>query len=83
MHLVIATRTDPTLPLSRLRARGQLTELFKRTRTVPHCDQEILHYVQNDSLTRQPATCQENRSQYSTDKCDGRKDTRFRQEPIP
>ena len=27
MHLVIATRTDPTLPLSRLRARGQLTEL--------------------------------------------------------
>jgi LuxR family maltose regulon positive regulatory protein len=27
MHLVIATRTDPTLRLSRLRARGQLTEL--------------------------------------------------------
>ena len=27
MHLVIASRTDPTLPLSRLRARGQLTEL--------------------------------------------------------
>ena len=27
MHLVIATRSDPTLPLSRLRARGQLTEL--------------------------------------------------------
>ena len=27
MHLVIATRTDPTLALSRLRARGQLTEL--------------------------------------------------------
>lgn len=27
MHLVIATRIDPTLPLSRLRARGQLTEL--------------------------------------------------------
>ncbi|MGZ9226885.1 MAG: LuxR C-terminal-related transcriptional regulator, partial [Anaerolineales bacterium] len=27
MHLVIATREDPSLPLSRLRARGQLTEL--------------------------------------------------------
>lgn len=27
MHLVITTREDPTLPLSRLRARGQLTEL--------------------------------------------------------
>lgn len=27
MHLVITTREDPVLPLSRLRARGQLTEL--------------------------------------------------------
>lgn len=27
MHLMIASRIDPTLPLSRLRARGQLTEL--------------------------------------------------------
>ncbi|MFB0535236.1 MAG: NACHT domain-containing protein, partial [Anaerolineae bacterium] len=27
MHLVIATRDDPKLPLARLRARGQLTEL--------------------------------------------------------
>jgi LuxR family maltose regulon positive regulatory protein len=27
MHLVIATRVDPPLPLARLRARGQLTEL--------------------------------------------------------
>jgi LuxR family maltose regulon positive regulatory protein len=27
MHLLIATRTDPSLPLSRLRARGQMTEL--------------------------------------------------------
>ena len=27
MHLVIATRADPALPLARLRARGQLTEL--------------------------------------------------------
>jgi LuxR family maltose regulon positive regulatory protein len=27
MHLVIATREDPPLPLARLRARGQLTEL--------------------------------------------------------
>ena len=27
MHLVIATREDPALPLARLRVRGQLTEL--------------------------------------------------------
>ena len=27
MHLVIATRADPPLPIARLRARGQLTEL--------------------------------------------------------
>ena len=27
MHLVIATRADPSLPLARLRAQGQLTEL--------------------------------------------------------
>src|SRR6185312_15451092 len=27
MHLVIATREDPPLPLARLRARGQMTEL--------------------------------------------------------
>jgi LuxR family maltose regulon positive regulatory protein len=27
MHLLIATREDPSLPLARLRARGQLTEL--------------------------------------------------------
>jgi LuxR family maltose regulon positive regulatory protein len=27
LHLVVATREDPRLPLSRLRARGQLTEL--------------------------------------------------------
>ncbi len=27
IHLVIATRADPSLPLARLRARGQLTEL--------------------------------------------------------
>ena len=27
MHLIIATREDPQLPLARLRARGQLTEL--------------------------------------------------------
>jgi len=27
MHLILATRADPPLPLSRLRARGQLTEV--------------------------------------------------------
>lgn len=27
MHLVISSRTDPPLPISRLRARGQMNEL--------------------------------------------------------
>jgi LuxR family maltose regulon positive regulatory protein len=27
MHLIIATRVDPPLPIARLRGRGQLTEL--------------------------------------------------------
>ena len=31
MHLVIATREDPHLPLSRLRTRGQMTEYAPRT----------------------------------------------------
>jgi LuxR family maltose regulon positive regulatory protein len=29
MHLVIATRADPPLPIARLRGRGQLTELYQ------------------------------------------------------
>ena len=35
MHLVIATREDPHLPLARLRARGQLTELRAQTCVFP------------------------------------------------
>src|SRR6266566_8760297 len=30
LHLVLATRTDPELPLSRLRVRGQLVEIRDR-----------------------------------------------------
>ena len=30
MHLVLLTRTDPSLPLARLRARSHLTELPRR-----------------------------------------------------
>jgi LuxR family maltose regulon positive regulatory protein len=45
IHLVIATREDPLLPLSRLRARGQLTELrvanlrFTRSETAEFLNQ--------------------------------------------
>ena len=35
MHLVIASREDPDLPLARLRARGQLTELRVATCALP------------------------------------------------
>jgi LuxR family maltose regulon positive regulatory protein len=43
LHLVLATRADPPLPISRLRARGQLTELHSNElRFTPH---EIATYL--------------------------------------
>ncbi len=53
-HLLITSRTDPLLPLSRLRARGQLTELraedlrFSADETA-----DFLHKVMSLELSRQ------------------------------
>jgi LuxR family maltose regulon positive regulatory protein len=45
LHLVIATRADPPLPLARLRARGQLTEL--RTADLRLSDDESENFFQH------------------------------------
>ena len=47
LHLVIATRADPPLPISRLRARGQLTEL--RVADLRFTTDEALAFL-NDSM---------------------------------
>jgi LuxR family maltose regulon positive regulatory protein len=52
LHLVIATREDPTLPLARLRARGQLTELRGADlRFTPSEAAEFLTQVMNLELS--------------------------------
>ncbi|MBN1246907.1 MAG: helix-turn-helix transcriptional regulator [Anaerolineae bacterium] len=43
LHLVILTRADPPLPLSRLRGRGQLTEL--RTSALRFSEEEALTFL--------------------------------------
>ncbi len=71
MHLIIATRSDPPLPLARLRARGQLTELraaelrfraaeagaFLAAFTGSH--RYVLDYLSEEVLVRQPAPVQQ------------------------
>jgi LuxR family maltose regulon positive regulatory protein len=52
MHLVIATREDPRLPLARLRARGQLTELrVSDLRFTPSEAADFLNRVMGLSLS--------------------------------
>ena len=43
LHLVIATRADPVLPLTRLRARGQICEL--RAADLQFSDSEARHFL--------------------------------------
>lgn len=64
MHLVITTREDPQLPLARLRARGQLTELratdlrFNAAETA-----EFLREVMSLSLTQEDLATLEDRTE--------------------
>ncbi|NEQ47337.1 MAG: helix-turn-helix transcriptional regulator [Leptolyngbya sp. SIOISBB] len=64
MHLVIATREDPPLPLARLRARGQLTEVrapdlrFTQVETT-----EFLNQTMNLNLSAEEITALENRTE--------------------
>ena len=52
MHLVVATRQDPDLPLARLRARGQLTELRAADLRFTHSEAaEFLNQAMGLNLT--------------------------------
>jgi LuxR family maltose regulon positive regulatory protein len=64
MHLVIATREDPHLPLARLRARGQLTELRAADlRFTPAEAAEFLNRVMGLDLSAEDITALEARTE--------------------
>ncbi len=64
MHMVIATREDPHLPLSRLRARGQLTELRAADlRFSPAEAAEFLNQVMNLNLSAEDIATLETRTE--------------------
>ncbi|MEO0534384.1 MAG: LuxR C-terminal-related transcriptional regulator [Cyanobacteria bacterium P01_A01_bin.123] len=64
MHLVIATREDPLLPLARLRARGQLSELCAPDlRFTPVETAEFLNQVMDLNLSVEEITVLENRTE--------------------
>ena len=64
MHLVIATREDPHLPLARLRARGQLTELRAADlRFTPSEAAEFLNQVMGLTLSMEDITALETRTE--------------------
>ena len=64
LHLVIATREDPDLPLARLRARGQLTELRAADLrfTIPEAA-DFLNQTMGLSLSAEDVAALENRTE--------------------
>jgi len=64
MHLLIATREDPHLPLSRLRARGQCTELRAADlRFTPAEAAEFLNQVMDLNLSAEDSNALETRTE--------------------
>ncbi len=64
MHLVIATREDPSLPIARYRARGQLTELRAADlRFTPAEAAEFLNQVMGLNLSVENITALETRTE--------------------
>jgi ATP/maltotriose-dependent transcriptional regulator MalT len=64
MHLVIATREDPPLPLARLRARGQLTELRAADLRFTHAEAaDFLNRVMGLNLSAQDIAALERRTE--------------------
>ncbi|MGD8403025.1 MAG: LuxR C-terminal-related transcriptional regulator [Anaerolineales bacterium] len=64
LHLVIATREDPLLPLSRLRARGQLTELRAADLRFTYSEvAEFLNQVMGLNLTEDDIRALETRTE--------------------
>ena len=64
MHLVIATREDPHLPMARLRARGQLTELRAADlRFTPSESAEFLNQMMSLNLSEEDIAALETRTE--------------------
>ncbi len=64
MHLVITTREDPQLPLSRLRARGELSEVrAANLRFTPSEAAEFLNQVMGLNLSAKDIAALENRTE--------------------
>jgi LuxR family maltose regulon positive regulatory protein len=64
MHLVIATREDPSIPLARLRARGQLTELRAADlRFTPAEAAEFLNHTMGLGLSTDDVAALESRTE--------------------
>ncbi len=64
MHLILTTREDPDLPLARLRARSQLTELRAADlRFTPSEAAEFLNQVMDLHLSAENITALENRTE--------------------
>jgi LuxR family transcriptional regulator, maltose regulon positive regulatory protein len=64
MHLVVATREDPHLPLARLRARGQLTELRAADlRFTPAEAAEFLSQIMDLDLSMEEVAALESRTE--------------------
>ncbi len=64
LHLVMATRSDPPLPLARLRSRGQLTELRAADlRFTPAEAREFLNQVMGLELTAADVDALEDRTE--------------------
>jgi LuxR family maltose regulon positive regulatory protein len=64
MHLVITTREDPSLPLSRLRAQGQLTEVRALDLRFRHSEvAEFLNQIMNLNLSVEDLTALESRTE--------------------
>jgi LuxR family transcriptional regulator, maltose regulon positive regulatory protein len=64
MHLVMVTRQDPDLPLARLRARGQLTELRAADLRFTHSEAaEFLNQVMGLKLTAKNIAALETRTE--------------------
>jgi len=64
MHLVIASREDPPLPLARLRARGQLTELRAADlRFTPAEAAEFLNQMMGLNLSKEDIAALETRTE--------------------
>ena len=64
LHVVITTREDPALPLARLRARGQLTELrVADLRFIPSEAAEFLNQVMNLDISEEDVATLETRTE--------------------